>query len=486
MRRVTLLSLVVYALTLTGLVARSGPVLALSLLFVTYLAASFLRAPAGASLEITRTLNAERVGSNVPVEVTMTVTNSGLSLEEVLIEDGVPHGLMVSDGSPRHVLKLAHGQTATWMYTVRGSRGCYAFSPVKVKAYDPLGLVSREQTFTLPAAERLFILPPVLRLKHVSIRPRRTRVYSGLVPARVGGTGTDFFGIREYQDGDPPHWINWHATARHPEALFSNEFEQERVTDIGIVLDGRQRANLYGHQSILEYSTLAAAALADAFLSQGNRVSLLIYGRFLQWTLPGYGKVQRERILRALALAEMGDSQAFADLDNIPTRLFPAHSQVVLISPLVHGDSPLLREGTDDVDVLIRLRARGYQIMVISPDPVAFEESAIRANPLQKVSPTDVELAARVARVERGLLLQRLQRAGIQVINWDVSKSFEQTVNSQLSRPLAYLRATGRSLPQNPPPHLDPLRGTKEGTNSKGNGTQPAAAQAEWSRRVRR
>jgi len=444
MRRVTLLTLVVYALILAGLIARNGSVLALSLLFVTYLVAGLLRAPGDLSLEISRTLSAERVGTGMPVEVTLAVTNAGPSLEEVLIEDGVPHGLTVSDGSPRHVLKLAHGQVATWTYTIRGSRGYYAFSPVSVKAHDPLGLVSRAQTFAAPAG-RLFILPPVLRLKYVAIRPRRTRVYSGLVPARVGGTGTDFFGVREYQAGDPPHWINWHASARHPETLFSNEFEQERVTDIGIVLDGRQRANLFGRQSIFEHSTLAAAALADAFLSQGNRVSLLVYGRFLQWTLPGYGKVQRERILRALALAEIGDSQAFADLDNIPTRLFPAHSQVVLISPLLHGASPLLRDEIDDVAVLIRLRARGYQVMVISPDPVAFEESEIRADPLQKVRLPDVRLAVRVVRIERTLMLQHLRRAGVQVINWDISQPLEQTVHAHLGRPLAYLRAVAGS-----------------------------------------
>jgi uncharacterized protein (DUF58 family) len=341
------------------------------------------------------------------------------------------------------VLELRHGKTATWTYTIRGPRGYYAFSSVRVKAHDPFGLVSRDHAFALSSAGRLFILPPVLRLKCVAIRPRRTRGYSGLVPARVGRTGTDFFGVPEYQASDPPHWMNWHTTARHPDTLFSNEFEQERVTDIGIVLDGRQRANLYAHHSIFEYSTLAAAAMADAFLSQGNRVSLLLYGRFLQRTLPGYGKVQRERILRALALAEMGDSQAFADLDSIPTRLFPAHAQVVLISPLLPGSFPLLTERTDDVEALIRLRARGYQVMVISPDPVAFEESFIRAVPLQEVSLPDVGLAARVARIERSLMLQRLQPAGIQVINWDVSKPFGQTVHSHLGRPLAWLRAVG-------------------------------------------
>jgi uncharacterized protein (DUF58 family) len=464
MRRVFLLSLVAYVLILAGLITRNGSVLALSLLFVTFLVASLLRAPGSVSLGISRTLSAERVGTNVPVEVTIIITNAGPSLEQVLIEDDVPPGLTICAGSPRHLLGLAHGKTATWTYTIRGPRGYYAFSSVRVKAYDPLGLISHKQALTVSSPGRLSILPPVLRLKYVAIRPRRTRVYSGLVPARVGGTGTDFFGVREYQTGDPPHWINWRATARHPDTLFSNEFEQERVTDIGIVLDGRRRANLFGvgpafqrrpplddgnpYPTIFEYSTLAAAALADAFLTQGNRVSLLLYGRFLRWTLPGYGKVQRERILRTLALAEMGDSQIFADLDDIPTQLFPAHSQVVLVSPLLHGDSPLLTESTDDVEVLIRLRARGYQVMIISPDPVAFEVSLIHTDPTfgcQKASLADIELAARIAQIERNLMLQRLQRAGIQVINWDVSKPFEQTVHSHLGRPLAWMRAVGEN-----------------------------------------
>ena len=42
----------------------------------------------------------------------------------------------------------------------------------------------------------------------------------------------------------------------------------------------------------------AAASLADAFLTAGNRVGLLIYGLYINWTNPGYGKRQRENILR--------------------------------------------------------------------------------------------------------------------------------------------------------------------------------------------
>jgi uncharacterized protein (DUF58 family) len=233
-------------------------------------------------------------------------------------------------------------------------------------------------------------------LKYITIRTRRTRVYSGTIPARVGGSGVEFFGLREYQPGDPPRWINWRASARQDETMYANEFQQERVADVALVLDGRVKTNRFRDgRSLFEHSVLAAASLADAFLSQGNRVGLLHYGRYLDWTFPGYGKVQRERILQALAHAQTGGSPVFSGLEHIPVRFFPAHSQVVLVSPL-HAD---------DLETLIQLRARGYQIMIISPDPVAFELAYLP----QVLS---VKLAARVVRMERNLLLKKYSGPG--------------------------------------------------------------------------
>ena len=423
MRRIVLLSLIVYGLVLAGLAGRDGALLALALPFAVYLAAELLNGPEVIELQISRTQSTERTGAGLPVDVSVVVTNTGPSLDNVLIEDNVPPGLTVIDGSARHLLALPRGKSVTWTYTLHGGRGYYRFTSFTAQARGPLGLASREQV--VPAAAQLFVLPPLLRLKYVAIRPRRTRVYSGLVPAHMGGPGAEFFGIREYQAGDPQRWLNWHATARHPSTLFSNEFEQERVTDIGIVLDSRERANArIAGSSIFEYSALAAAAMADAFLAQGNRVGLLVYGQFLHWTLPGYGKIQRERILRVLAQAQPGGSEAFADLAHIPTRLFPAHSQLVIITPLL----------PDDLDILLRLRARGYQVLVVSPNPIAFEVALLRRRP-------DVELAARILRMERTLLLQRARRAGIQMVDWDVSMPFEQMMASRLSRPTTWLRA---------------------------------------------
>ena len=200
------------------------------------------------------------------------------------------------------------------------------------------------------------------------------------------------------------------------------------MADVGIVLDGRMRTNEFtrGH-SLFEHSVQAAAALADALLTQGNRVGLLVYASFLRWTLPGYGKVQRARILHSLAHAKPGGSEVFSDLEHLPTRLFPAESQIILVSPLTD----------DDLMPLVQLRAQGYQVLVVSPDPVKFELSYLPRNP-------NVDLAARVIHMERALLLQKIQRASIQVLDWDVAEPFDQVVKRRLSRPPAWLRAVGR------------------------------------------
>ncbi|UCC64975.1 MAG: DUF58 domain-containing protein, partial [Anaerolineae bacterium] len=225
----------------------------------------------------------------------------------------------------------------------------------------------------------------------------------------------------------PLRWINWRLGARHLHTLFTNQFEQESIADVGLILDARQRTNIRSRNgSLFEYSVRATASLAGTFLSDGNRVGLLVYGGFLHWAFPGYGKVQRERILQALARAQMGESLVFDSLEYLPTRFFPAKSQLVLVSPLCW----------DDLYMLVRLRALGYQVLVISPDPVSFEAQALKGHP-------GVALAARIAYLERTLLLRKLQQAGIQSVDWRVDRPFDQVVHASLGRVPLWYRAVG-------------------------------------------
>jgi len=406
---------------LTGLVLVRSPYVALALPLVVYLFLGLAFHPPEVKLEITRSLSQERVLPDKPVTVTITVRNLGGRLEHALLEDQLSPALTVHTGKPRRLVTLAQGDTLTWEYTVSGPRGYHAFRGVQVIASDHLGLSRRVEQ--IPATDQLFVLPPVVRLRRVYIRPRQTLVYSGTIPARQGGPGVEFFGVRAYHPGDSRHRINWHASARQIDELYSNEFEQERVADVGVILDARIRTNVYKNRSIFEHSVMASAALIDAFLNEGNRVGLLLYGQYLQWTIPGYGKMQRERLLQTLARATIGNSLVFSDLAHLPTQLFPPNSQLVLISPL----------HPDDMDILVRLRLREYHVMVISPDPVSFEMQVLPDNPA-------LELAQRVLRMERDLLLTQVQRAGIQVVNWDVTRPIDQVLYAALGRPPVSLR----------------------------------------------
>jgi uncharacterized protein (DUF58 family) len=424
-KRFLLLSVLVYLLLVLALALLKGSVLALILPLVVYLGAALLFGPDELQLRVERTLSADRVHKDTPVTVSLSVTNEGATLDEILIQDLVPRPLEPLVGDPEVLTTLRSGETIDLQYTLIGKRGSYDFRHIRVTAHDRLGIF--RQRAVLQAPVHLWVLPERLSLRRVSIRPRRTRGYAGPVPARVGGSGTDFFGIREYQVGDPRRWINWRVSARHAQTLFSNEFEQERLADVGLILDARRRTDVsVDGDSLFEHAVGATAALAEAFLRDGNRVGLLIYGQFLAWTFPGYGKVQRERILQALAGARTGESQIFEKLDYLPTRFFPAQSQIVLVSPLLGEDLPML----------LRLRARGYQLLVVRPDPVSFEARRLEPGP-------EVALAARIVDVERALLLQKLHHAGVRVVDWPVDRPFDQVIHASLGRMPHWLRAVG-------------------------------------------
>jgi uncharacterized protein (DUF58 family) len=414
MSRASFLGLLIVALVLGGLISLHGSWLALSIPLFLYWEYALLFAPGDLELDVERELSADRVGPGTVVRVHLRLHNKAGYLEEVCLYDKVPDGLEIVKGENYHFLSLPTKGVFEFEYQVQGKRGGYTFDSLTAEAGDLLGLLRLKKEVRTHG--QLFILPTIARIRDVPIRPRRTRVYAGTIPARVGGPGVEFFGVRAYNPGDSTRWINWRASARHMDELFTVEFQQERVADVAIVLDGRERSDVRveGH-SLFEFSVVAAGTLADALLHQGNRVGLLVYSQYLHWTLPGYGKLQRERILHALSRAAPGASQIFEGLQYLPARLFPLQSQIVLVSPLLE----------DDYSTLVQLRARGYQVMVVSPDPIVFEQDyLLRSRSSSLVS--DVLLSARIIRMERTLMLSRVRRAGIKVIEWDVSLPFDE------------------------------------------------------------
>ncbi|MBZ0298362.1 MAG: DUF58 domain-containing protein [Anaerolineae bacterium] len=404
----------IFAVILVGVATLHRSVLALAIPLLAYVFAALLRRPEALALDVRREVTPDYAPQGAPITIRLTITNQGAAIDELAVQDVLPEGVRQIDGQAAMVTFLDPHDQVELEYTIAAHRGAYDTYEVEVAARDFMSFFERPASYrTTP---QLIVHPHYPKLERIKIRPPQTRGFAGPIGARQGGSGVDFWGVREYQSGDPQRQINWKLAARPDQKLYTNIFEQERVADVGIILDARQRVDVVTTSgSLFEHSVHAAAALAENFLEDGNRVSLVIYGSGMGRVFPGYGRHQRERILKALSRARPGINYALENLASLPTRFFPAKSQIVLVSPL----SP------DDIPVIIRMRALGYAVMVISPDPISYEAALYQ----DFSSP-----AYHLAFAERDFMLRQIRRSGAQVLNWRVDQPLQTAVREILTR----------------------------------------------------
>lgn len=416
----------IFALVIGGIATLQSSVLVLSIPLIVFLFSAIYHLPEEARFSIQREINPDHGFPETPITVKLTIVNQGGAIDELAIKDVLPIGITVKKGNASLVTSLDHQARVEIEYLIEAHRGHYDTFAAAVSLRDFSGFF--ENPIPYPSNTSLVIKPHYPRLARIKIRPPQTRGFAGPIAARQGGSGIDFFGVREYQSGDPQRQINWKIASRHDQEMFTNVYEQERVADVGIVLDARQSMDISSpSDSLFEYSVIAAAAFAEYFLEEGNRVSLLSYGGGLGKIYPGYGKIHKDRILKALARVNPGKNYALDNLALLPTRFFPAKSQIVVISPL----SP------QDIPVYIQMRAHGYAVIVVSPDPVSFESALYN---------DQNSLALRMAFAERNLLLQHIQRCGVQVVDWRVDQPLEVAARKILSRQPSFSRLNGISV----------------------------------------
>jgi uncharacterized protein (DUF58 family) len=387
-----------------GLALRHPGVLILAILLAWHFALGVALAPGNLQrkLKCERTVQPRRVQEGEEIRVSLALRNEGRETFEVFVADKLFPGLTLADGRAWETGLLKPGAVLELSYTVRASRGIYRFSAAAVEVRGPLGLLPWRGEIPCPA--EVLVLPRYEELSRLELPARRTLPIPGTTRARRGGLGLEFHGVREFRPGDETKRIAWKAFARQGTPVVV-EYEEERAADVAIVLDVRAKAYRGAAPELFDHAVRAAAALAHYHLRQGHRVGLLKYGAYLDWVFPGYGKRHRERILWELAAAKLGESEVFEELGRLPTRLIPAGSLILLISPLVLGDE----------EVIGKLVARGYRVFVVVPDPASTMLPGMEEGP-------EAELSRRILGLERWTLLRRIRRTGATVVEWDVKR----------------------------------------------------------------
>jgi uncharacterized protein (DUF58 family) len=414
------IGLIILSLLIVAMITQSGDIAWMAIPFMAYLGAGILQSPAVEKMRLSARRTTEKKKSNdgTFVEMSLCIQNQSVETLCVSISETIQAGMKIREGELSRLAALRAGESTELKYSFSATRGNFSWDSIRAVVGDPFNLVRTEMQ--LPAIATVQIRPQIKKIKTIPFRPHDTLHSPGSIPARLGGSGTDFFGIREYHPGDSLRWLDWRLTARHPRKFFTKEFEQEEIAEIGLILDARRRTNFeIGERSLFKSSIEATASLAEMFLHQGHRVSLLVFGETIISAFPGYGKQQLHRILDRLSKVTIGkEYRSSVDLDFVPLRIFPNHALIVVISPLTSNDRSFF----------LRLCASGYQALLISPDPVSFAIPTTAPDP-----DNDNSLAIRATRIERSIRLNNISQLHIPVIDWQVNNSLFPLVRNVLT-----------------------------------------------------
>jgi uncharacterized protein (DUF58 family) len=390
--------------------------------FLAYLIVGLLRCPDQIKLRAQRLISVSDVEVGEPFKVQVQIENPGPALTNLTLSDSVEPAIMVTEGQIQQQFTLGHGKIAQIEYVARGIRALYRWTHVSAKASDPCGLF--EVRNKIPAPGELLVRPAATKFRRVRLAPHSTLHAPGPTAAHFPGSGSDFWGVREYRAGDPLRRLNWRLAGRYPRRLFTNEFQGEEIADYGLILDARRLTNSQKvDEALFERCISAATSLAEGFLTQGNRVALLVFGEAPIGLFPGYGKRQLNQVLQALARASLSRHLPARYLEYFPARLFPSRSVLLMFSVV----------DADDLETYRRLRSFGYEVLLISPDPIEYASRELEANPLNN-------LAVRAARLERVVQLKALMQMGISVINWQVDEPLDTRLQ-QAARDMAHRRS---------------------------------------------
>jgi uncharacterized repeat protein (TIGR01451 family) len=410
---------VVAALTLLsvgfGVLLNVGELVLAGVVGLGPLAFKYVSSPPTPKVAVERDLDDDDPDPGQGVRVTVTVTNVGDGmLSDLRYLDGVPPGLRVVDGSPRHGTALQPGASMRFAYVLTADRGEHVFERSLVVTRDASGGVERTGRVEVSGAGSLRCEPKPTSELTVPVRSQTSRDV-GRVVTDTGGNGLEFHSVREYRPGDPLKRIDWNRLARGGE-LATMQFREEHAATVVLLLDARNEAFVAPERdapSAIERSLGAAAEVFRSRLDSDDRVGLAALAAEDCWLPPGSGHghwpLARQLLATDSAFTESDGGRFYPliAMRRLRKRL-PKNAQLILFSPLADDTA---------VGMARRLHAYGYPMTVVTPD-ATMTDSPGRT----------------VAHIERQLRLSRLRDADVRVIDWKRDEPLGIAVNRATRR----------------------------------------------------
>jgi len=211
-------------------------------------------------------------------------------------------------------------------------RGRYRLSGLRLATRFPFGLLRAHRDF--PQAAALVVWPGLGRLRKELLAGGAAEV-SDAAPSQRRSGADEFFGLREYRQGDNPRWIHWKRSAATGSPVVREM--SKPLPDVLYVLLDTQLADVSEAQRRLRERLISfAATLIDHAFRRQYRVGLATAYSDRSVVVPaGAGRGRRSALLDVLADIDDNADRSFSKLLEAvrPGLLRQAHVVVVGADP---------------------------------------------------------------------------------------------------------------------------------------------------------
>lgn len=312
------------------------------------------------------------------------------------IVDRFPGAQSGEEGSSIFMLQLKARESMDVSYTVNCyKRGLWKMGPLEVISQDALGFFKIKKALNIfsevliySSTFRIFTFPPL---------NRGSVSWMGVETAKISGDSHEFFGIREYQEGDAVSRIHWLSTAKH-NRLIVKQFERSAIQEVTIVLDLKKGHDIgTGKDTTLEYAVKIAGSIAKFLLDNGAFVQMVGCAEETMILNFGKGESHMYKILEYLARVHANGSLDLSQVLEEASFVAPHNSTLITI---------MLDNDMDALSSLVQFKVKGIRLIAIILSSSTFgqmEEGAyIAPEEAKKFDEFLANLEAYVYRVAKG------------------------------------------------------------------------------------
>ena len=358
------------------------------------------------------------VGGSAQVQARVRFGRGAPPLVEMALETG--ERLRVE---PARALAAVHARAAETVFTLTPvRRGQARFERLWLRWRGPLGLVWKQRAWPLETETPIVLDIPAIKAEAVRLFSRDAAF--GIKSQLDTGEGSEFHALRDFQAGMDTRTVDWRRSARHG-ALLAKEFRTERNHNLIFALDaGRLMSEPVDGLPRIDRALNAALLLAFVGLKLGDRVGLYSFDsrpRMATATVAGTASFPLLQRLAAGVDYSTEETNYTLGLTELSGRL-ERRSLVVVFTDFADATSAELM-----VENLGRLLSRHVVLFVAFRDEEL--EALTRAEP---DSPDDVSRAviAHTLLRERGVVIARLRRLGVQIVDAPVGRMGAALINS--------------------------------------------------------